>query len=233
MPHTILVAEDDKDIVKIVKLYLESNDYNVIAAYDGKTAYDIAMNGGVDLAIVDIMLPVMDGFELIQKIRLHANLPIIILSAKNLDSDKILGLNLGADDYMTKPFAPLEIVARVQANLRRFYNLNTPLPEASAQAVLNVGELSLDTEKLMLNKRGKEIIITPSEFKILALFMRNPGRVYNKSQICEALNGEFYDNYENVISVHISHLRDKIEDDPKNPAYIKNIRGLGYKIENK
>ena len=120
----------------------------------------------------------------------------------------------------------------MQANLRRFYCFNSA-QEPTAQSVLCIGGLSLDTEKLTLNKNGKEIIITPSEFKILALLMRTPGRVYNKSQICEALNGEFYDNYENVISVHISHIRDKIEDDPKNPEYIKNIRGLGYKIESR
>lgn len=232
MAYTILIAEDDKDIVKIVKLYLESNGYQVISANDGESAYQMAMCGGVDLAIIDIMMPKMDGFELIQKIRQTANFPIIILSSKNLDSDKILGLNLGADDYMTKPFAPLEIVARVQANLRRFYHFNSA-PELPGQSVLSIGELSLDTEKLSLHKNGSEIIITPSEFKILALLMRTPGRVYNKSQICEALNGEFYDNYENVISVHISHIRDKIEDDPKNPEYIKNIRGLGYKIESR
>lgn len=232
MAYTILIAEDDKDIVKIVKLYLESNGYQVISANDGESACEMALRGGVDLAIIDIMMPKMDGFELIQKIRQTANFPIIILSSKNLDSDKILGLNLGADDYMTKPFAPLEIVARVQANLRRFYSFNSA-PELPGQSVLSIGGLSLDTEKLSLHKNGKEIIITPSEFKILALLMRTPGRVYNKSQICEALNGEFYDNYENVISVHISHIRDKIEDDPKNPEYIKNIRGLGYKIESR
>lgn len=230
MQYTILIAEDDNDIVKLLKLYLESSGYKVFTVDNGLSAFELILKEQIDLAVVDIMMPKMDGYELIKKVREVKNIPILILSAKNQDTDKVLGLNLGADDYMTKPFSPLEIIARVKANLRRFYNLNgDSMIEKSEE--IRIGELILDTEKLTLKKNGVEIIITPNEYKILALLMKSPGRVYTKSQICEAVNGELYDNYENAITVHISHLREKIENDSKNPRYIKNIRGLGYKIE--
>ncbi|WP_040328778.1 response regulator transcription factor [Clostridium ihumii] len=231
MNYTILIAEDDNDIVKLLKLYLESSGYRVLTVDNGLSAFELIKNEQIDLAVVDIMMPKMDGYELIKKTREVKNIPILILSAKNQDTDKILGLNLGADDYMTKPFSPLEIIARVKANLRRFYNLNNGDSIVYKNAEIVIGELILNTEKLTLTKNGAEIIITPNEYKILALLMKSPGRVYTKSQICEAMNGELYDNYENVITVHISHLREKIESDSRNPRYIKNIRGLGYKIE--
>lgn len=229
MNYTILVAEDDKDIVELLKLYLETDGYHVLIAYDGMTAFEAINNQKVDLIIMDIMMPQMDGYELTKEIRKIKNIPIIMLSAKNQDSDKILGLNLGADDYITKPFNPLEVTARVEANLRRFYQLNDNRDQQ--QTILQLGDLILDTASLTLKKRGEEIITTPNEYKILLLLMKSPGRVYTKSQICEAISGEFYEKYENAIAVHISHIRDKIEDDPRNPRYIKNIRGLGYKIE--
>ncbi len=231
MQYTILIAEDDDDIVKLLKLYLESSGYKVLAVDNGVSAFDFILKEQIDLAVVDIMMPRMDGYELIKKIREIKNIPILILSARNQDTDKILGLNLGADDYMTKPFSPLEIIARVKANLRRFYNLNNGVSNSHKNSEIVIGELTLNTEKLTLEKNGVEIVITPNEYKIIALLMKAPGRVYTKSQICEAMNGELYDNYENVITVHISHLREKIESDSKNPRYIKNIRGLGYKIE--
>lgn len=231
MNYTILIAEDDNDIVKLLKLYLESSGYRVLTVDNGLSAFELIKNERIDLAVVDIMMPKMDGYELIKKTREVKNIPILILSAKNQDTDKILGLNLGADDYMTKPFSPLEIIARVKANLRRFYNLNNGDSIVHKNSEIVIGELILNTEKLTLTKNGTEIVITPNEYKILALLMKSPGRVYTKSQICEAMNGELYDNYENVITVHISHLREKIESDSRNPRYIKNIRGLGYKIE--
>ena len=231
MQYNILIAEDDKDIVKLLKLYLESSGYKVITVDNGVAAFEIIQKEKIDLAVIDIMMPRMNGYELTQKIREIKNIPILILSAKNQDTDKILGLNLGADDYMTKPFSPLEIVARVKANLRRFYNLNNVDKDYDSPSEFKIGELVLDTERFTLKKNGVEIIITPNEYKILTLLMKSPGRVFTKSQICEAMNGELYDNYENVITVHISHIREKIEEDPKNPRYIKNIRGLGYKIE--
>lgn len=231
MDYTILVAEDDKDILSLVKLYLESSGYRVLAAQDGEQAWELVQAEKIDLAVLDVMMPKMDGFALTQKIRETYNMPILLLTAKIEDTDKILGLNLGADDYMTKPFNPLEVVARVGANLRRFYKLNSTQCVEKEPVLLTLGELELDTEKLILRKNGTEIVITPNEYKLLAFMMKSPGRVYTKSQLCEAVNGEYYDNYENAIMVHISHLRDKIEDDPRNPCYIKNVRGLGYKIE--
>ena len=232
MDYRILVAEDDVDIVRLVKLYLESSNYCVFTAFDGRSADEIVKREQIDLALIDIMMPEMDGYELTKKIREIKNIPIVILSAKNDEKDKVLGLNLGADDYITKPFNPLEMVARVSANLRRFYELNNnSVKEEIPSNVLKIGDLCLDTDRMTLTKRGEEIPLTPNEYKIVLLLMESPGRVYTKSQICVAVNGEFYENYENAIAVHISHLRDKIEDDPHAPQYIRNIRGVGYKIE--
>ncbi len=232
MTYTILVAEDDKDILNLLRLYLESSGYHVLTAPDGRQALTLVETAQqIDLAVLDVMMPGLDGFELTQIIREKYNFPILFLTAKAQDNDKILGLNLGADDYMTKPFNPLEVVARVGANLRRFYKLNTVQTAETESTILELGELTLDTEKLVLRKNGEEIIITPNEYKLLAFLMKSPGRVYTKSQLCEAMNGESYENYENAIMVHISHIREKLEDDSKNPRYIKNVRGVGYKIE--
>lgn len=231
MKYKILIAEDEIDISNILKLYLESSGYEVIVAYDGEKAYKCLQENRIDLAIFDIMMPKIDGFTLIQKVRENNNIPIMILTAKIEDNDKILGLNLGADDYLTKPFNPLEIVARVNAHLRRSHTLNKYSSIAESSSILRVGSLILDTEKYIVKKDNCDIILTPTEYKLLALMMKNPNRVYTKSQLCEAVNGEFYENYENAITVHISNLRDKIEDDPKKPVFIKNVRGVGYKIE--
>lgn len=231
MKYTILIAEDDEDILNILKLYLESSGYRVIAVSDGETAYRVIKEETIDLAIFDIMMPKMDGLTLTQRVRQIKSLPIIILTAKIEDNDKILGLNLGADDYLTKPFNPLEIVARANAHLRRSHTLNPFAATTENLNVLQLGELEVDTEKYTLTKNGKDIPLTPTEYKLLVFMMKSPGRVFTKSQLCEAVNGEFYENYENAITVHISNLRDKIEDDPKAPQFIKNVRGVGYKIE--
>ena len=230
MTYTNLIAEDDADIVNILKLYLESSGYRVLTASDGEAAYRLIESEPVNLAIFDVMMPKLDGFTLTKYVRQIKNIPILILTAKVEDNDKILGLNIGADDYLTKPFNPLEIVARVGAHLRRSYALSNGAPETRPSA-LALGELELDMDQYTLRKNGEEISLTPIEFKLLCFLMKSPGRVYTKSQLCEAVNGEYYENYENAIAVHISHLRDKIEDDPKNARYIKNIRGVGYKIE--
>lgn len=232
MAYTILIAEDDLDIMKILKLYLTAEGYDVLTADNGNIAFEIIKQEKIDLAILDIMMPGMDGYELTKSIREIKKIPILILSAKNEDTDKILGLNLGADDYLTKPFNPLEVVARVGANLRRFYNLNIQAHENSSGSILRLGELEINTDLMMLKKNKKEIILTPNEYKLLIFLMKSPGRVYTKSQLSEAINGEYYENYENAIMVHISHLREKIEEDSKIPRYIKNVRGVGYKIEN-
>lgn len=231
MKYTVLIAEDDNDIVEILKLYLESSGYNVLTADNGLSAFTLLTNEQVDIAILDIMMPKMDGYELIKKIRSKKDIPILVLSAKDQYQDKILGLNLGADDYIAKPFNPLEVIARIQAILRRFYKSRNSENNTNKEKKIIIDNLTLDTEELTLYKDDKEIIITPNEYKILALLMKTPGKVYTKSRICEAINGEFYENYENTIAVHISRIREKIGDNPRSPRYIKNVRGIGYKIE--
>lgn len=211
---------------------MESNGYKVYTALNGASAYEIVTKEKIDLAVLDIMMPEMDGYQLTVKIREQYNFPIIFLSAKNQDNDKILGLNMGADDYMTKPFNPLEIIARVNSSLRRTYQLNTN-ENVKEDSSYRVGELELNTDRISVSKGGESVTLTPTEFKILALLMKNPGRVYTKAQIYEAINGECFESDENAIMVHISKLREKIKDDSKSPEYIKNIRGLGYKIEKK
>ena len=229
MNFNILLAEDDEDIVKLLKLYLENEGYVVLWAKDGVEASEIFDKEKVDLALVDIMMPRMNGYELTKYIRKKSNIPIIILSAAQLDSDKILGLNLGADDYMVKPFNPLELIARINANLRRFYKLGNV--KDADDGKISIGELTLDTHMLTLEKKGVPINLTATEYKILVMLMKSPGRVFTKMQIYEEVNGDYYANDDNTMMVHISNLRDKIEDDPKNPRYIKTVRGLGYKIE--
>lgn len=232
MEYTILVAEDDGDIVELMKLYLENDGYRVLSAPDGMAALELVRRERIDLAVLDIMMPRLNGYELTKAIRAQSNLPIIILSAKNADSDKILGLNLGADDYLTKPFNPLEIIARVKSNLRRFYELNPAGASAPGLGTrLCVGGLELDTAALALSKNGEPVALTPMEYKILACLMKAPGRIFTKVQLYEAVNGAYFESDENTMMVHISKLRDKVEDDPKNPRYIKTVRGLGYKIE--
>jgi DNA-binding response OmpR family regulator len=231
MNYKILIAEDDKDIIDLLKLYLENEKFEVLSANNGEDALEIIENNEIHLAILDIMMPKLNGFELTKKIRKISNMPILILSAKNMDSDKILGLDLGADDYLTKPFNPLEVIARVKSSIRRCYNLKADEVASEKENILTVGELSLNTESFMLTKCGDEISITPTEYRILALLMKSPGRVFTKMQIYELIKGEYFESDENTIMVHISKLRDKIEDDSKNPLYIKTIRGLGYKIE--
>jgi DNA-binding response OmpR family regulator len=229
MSYTILIAEDDKDIANLLELYLKSNDYDVLTARDGVEAYNLIRTNDIDLAILDIMMPNMDGYELTMKIRQDYKFPIIFLSAKNQDSDKILGLNMGADDYMTKPFNPLEIVARVKSNLRRYYDLNDKVEDNGS--VYRIKDITIDLDRMSTKKGDKEVILTPTEFKILALFMKNPGRVFTKAQICESTFGDYYGTDDNSMMVHISKLREKLGDDSRNPKYIKNIRGIGYKID--
>lgn len=231
MSRTILVAEDDQDIRELVKLYLESSGYRVLTACNGADAYQLVQSESIDLAVLDIMMPQMNGYELTKAIRSRSNMPILILSAKNTDNDKILGLELGADDYLTKPFNPLEIIARVKANLRRFYELNPDGKQPGADTLLTAGPLTLDTAALTLTKNGMPIPLTPTEYKILLCLMKSPGRIFTKVQLYESVNGVYFENDENTMMVHISKLRDKVEDDPKNPLLIKTVRGLGYKIE--
>lgn len=230
MNYRILIAEDDEDIVELLRLYLENEKLEVCTAGNGIDALHIIENEPIDLAVLDIMMPMMNGYELTKKIRERSNIPIIILSARNQDSDKILGLNIGADDYLTKPFNPLEIIARVHSNLRRFYKLNDN-NQAKSSPVITVGELRLNAEEMKLYKSGREILLTPTEFKIMLMLMKAPGRVFTKVQIYESINGQYFESDDNTMMVHMSNLREKVESDPRNPLYIKTIRGLGYKIE--
>ena len=223
MNPLILIAEDDADIRALLRLYLEGDGFRVLEAEDGTTALVLAREHAPDMAILDIMMPGMNGFELTRALRKYSEIPILILSAKSQDNDKILGLNLGADDYIAKPFNPMEIVARVKAQLRR--------AARSGGDVLIVGELTLDTASFQLTKRGKPILLTPMEYKILALLMRSPGRIFTKIQLYEGAVGNYFEGDDNTMMVHISKLREKIEDDPKNPRTIITVRGLGYKLE--
>ena len=232
MKYKILVVEDDKDIAEVIRLYLGNEGYEIITAQDGLSGYEILQKEDIHLAVVDIMLPKMNGYDLVKKTRESSNVPILILSAKNMDSDKILGLDLGADDYLTKPFNPLELVARVKSNIRRYYSMGNAQTEADiSNRKWQGGELVLDEDAVTLTKAGEVVAITPTEYKMLALFMKTPGKVYTKKQIYQEVSGECYVNDDNTLMVHISNLRDKIEDNPRTPKYIKNVRGIGYKIE--
>ena len=223
MSTTILVAEDDADIRDLLRLYLEGEGYAVLEADTGARALELAAEHAPDMAVLDVMMPQLSGYEVTKALRKYSDVPILILSAKGQDNDKILGLNLGADDYMTKPFNPMEVVARVKAQLRRAARLGGEL--------LTVRELSLNTSTCQVTKNDRPILLTPTEYKVLAQLMRAPGRIFTKVQLYEGVNGSYFESDDNTMMVHISKLREKLEDDPKNPRYIITVRGLGYKIE--
>lgn len=234
MSQQILIAEDDEDIVELLSLYLTGEGFTVFSAGNGLQALERVEVERIDVAILDIMLPVLNGYDLLRKIREKHNFPVIILSAKDLDTDRILGLNLGADAYLTKPFNPLEVVAYVKSALRRYYELGgNAAAEKSAveKTTLTVGEMELDLLKFILRRRGQIVPLTPAELKIVLKLMQSPGRVYTKAQLYACIGGELYESDDNTMMVHISNIRAKIEDDPSNPRYIKTVRGLGYKIE--
>lgn len=225
MKQKILIAEDEADIRNILRLYLESEGFQVVEAGDGQEALDAVREARPDLAILDVMMPRLDGLAVTRALRQYSDMPILILSAKSQDNDKILGLNLGADDYISKPFNPLEVVARVKAQLRRREHRFSP--------VISQGGLSLNTETCSLTKGGEPVLLTPTEYRLLSVLMRSPGRIFTKVQLSEAINGQYFENDDNTIMVHISKLRDKIEDDPRHPQRLVTVRGLGYKFENK
>ncbi len=227
MDYTILIADDEKEIRDLLRLYLENENYRVIEAEDGQQAYELLQKETVHFCLLDIMMPKMDGFHLLREIRKDNNVPVMFLSAKDTDTDKILGLNLGADDYLAKPFNPLEAVARVNSNIRRFYKM-TGGTESKAE-VITVRNLTLDKDSCVLTKDGEVIELTSVEFKIMSLFMEHPGKVFTKQQIYEQGWGEEYIIADNNIMVCISKLRGKLDDSPD--TYIKTIRGLGYRME--
>ena len=228
MAYRILVADDETGSRDVLRLYLEKEGYEVVEAADGPEALRLLKQEKIDLAILDIMMPGLDGYRVLRNIREESNLPVLMLSAKGSDSDKILGLDLGADDYITKPFVPLEAVARVKSNLRRFYALGGG-EERTSEAALQVGDLRLEPDACLLYRKGEKIELTSVEFWIVKLFMENPGRVFTKQQIFEAGWGETYMVSDNNVMVCISKLRAKLDLDGR--SYISTIRGLGYRLE--
>ena len=224
----ILVCDDDKEIVGAIEVYLKNEGYDVYKAYDGLEALDIVARQQIHLIIMDVMMPKMDGMRATMKIREEKNIPIIMLSAKSEDYDKITGLNVGADDYITKPFNPLELIARVRSQLRRYVNLGSL---EIKKGVFKTGGLEVDDEQKTVTLDGEPVPVTPIEFGILKLLTENAGRVFNMEQIYEAVWKEPAFNPENTVAVHIRRIREKIEINPKNPKYLKVVWGIGYKIE--
>ena len=227
--YNVLVCDDDREIVEAIEIYLSQEGYKVLKAYDGEEALKVLDREKVDLLIIDVMMPKLDGIRATLKIREKKNMPIIILSAKSEDADKILGLNVGADDYMTKPFNPLELTARVKSQLRRYTQLGSTI-DKSNQAVYAVGGLSIDDEQKEVTVDGEPVRLTPIEYKILLLLAKNPGRVFSSEEIYERVWQEKAINTDTIM-VHVRNIREKIELDPKNPKYLKVVWGVGYKIE--
>ncbi|WP_168455184.1 response regulator transcription factor [Bacillus cereus] len=232
MKKNILIVDDDKDIIDLLKLFLEMENFFVVEASNGEVALKCLEENHIDLAIVDIMMPKMDGYQLIKKIRETLQFPILILSAKSQEVDKIIGLGIGADDFITKPYSALEIIARVQAHLRRSYEFNDKAVKGKEKQI-HMGDLVLDHHSCTLYKSSETITLSATEYKILTLFMEEPGRIFTKKQIFESVWSDYYCADDNTIMVHISRLREKLEDSPKNPVYIKTIRGLGYRFARK
>lgn len=226
----ILVCDDDKEIVEAIEIYLTQEGYHILKAYDGEQALRMIRDNQVDLLIIDVMMPRLDGIRATLKIREDHSLPIIILSAKSEDADKILGLNIGADDYVTKPFNPLELVARVKSQLRRYTQLGSTVQNES-QAVYEVGGLRINDDLKEVTVDGEPVKLTPIEYNILLLLMKNQGRVFSIDQIYESIWNEEAIGADNTVAVHIRHIREKIEINPKDPRYLKVVWGVGYKIE--
>lgn len=226
----ILVCDDDKEIVEAIEIYLTQEGYEVLKAYDGEEAIQTLKKEHVDLLIMDVMMPKLDGIRATLKIREENSLPIIILSAKSEDADKILGLNIGADDYVTKPFNPLELVARAKSQLRRYTQLGSTVQE-DKQEVYEVGGLSINDELKEVTVDGEPVRLTPIEYNILLLLVKNQGKVFSIDQIYENIWNEEAIGADNTVAVHIRHIREKIEINPKEPRYLKVVWGVGYKIE--
>ena len=224
----ILVCDDDKEIVNAIEIYLRNEGYEVFKAYDGMEALQIVEKEDIHLILMDIMMPKLDGMRTTMKIREEKNIPIIMLSAKSEDYDKITGLNVGADDYITKPFNPLELIARVKSQLRRYVDLGSLEKKTG---VFKTGGLVVDDEQKTVELDGKPVAVTPIEYGILKLLTDPAGRVFSMDQIYEAVWNEPAYNPENTVAVHIRRIREKIEINPKNPKYLKVVWGIGYKIE--
>ena len=225
--HNILICDDERDIVNALKIYLAPEGYRLFEAFTGLEAVEMVKKENIHLVLLDVMMPKMDGITATAKIREFSNVPILLLTAKSETEDKVLGLNVGADDYITKPFVPVEVLARVRSALRRYANFGKP----QEQGVLTVGSISLDDRTKSVTVDGEPVNLTPIEYGILKLLMENPGRVYSTKKLYEAVWQEPAIGNEGAVSVHIRHLREKLEIDPSEPRYLKVVWGQGYKIE--
>ena len=230
--YNILVCDDDKEIVKAIEIYLSKEGYNILKAYNGMEALEILKNhNNIHLIILDIMMPKLDGIETANIIRKDKSIPIIMLSAKSEDYDKIAGLNNGADDYVTKPFNPLELIARVNSQIRRYTTLGSMVKKDEEDNIYKSGDLIINDSTKVVEVDGKEVKLTPTEYNILKFLTKNKGVVYSIEQIYENVWEEESYGAENIIAVHIRHIREKIEINPREPRYLKVIWGIGYKIE--
>ena len=228
----ILICDDERDIVSALKIYLSTEDYTLFEAYTGREALDIVRKHEIHLILMDIMMPEMDGVTATAKLREEYNIPIILLTAKSEDTDKVLGLNVGADDYITKPFNPLELVARVKTQLRRYTRYNTPREEQPPSSAIEVRGLSIDQGSHKCTLNGKEVTLTPLEFSILWHLCQRRGRVVSSEELFETVWGERYlENSSNTVMAHIARLREKLGEPPRRPRYIKTIWGVGYTVE--
>ena len=226
----ILVCDDDKEIVEAIEIYLSQEGHEVLKAYDGEEALKVLRREHADLLVIDVMMPKLDGIRATLKVREENNMPIIILSAKSEDADKILGLNVGADDYLTKPFNPLELVARVKSQLRRYTQLGS-VAHTEKKSLYSTGGLSIDDDLKEVTVDGEAVRLTPIEYNILLLLVKNQGKVFSIDQIYENIWNEDAIGVDNTVAVHIRHIREKIEINPKDPRYLKVVWGIGYKIE--
>ena len=227
--YNVLICDDDRDIVSALDIYLSSEGYRTFKAYDGMEAIAVAEREDIQLILMDVMMPGLDGIRATAKLREKHNIPIILLTAKSEDSDKILGLNIGADDYITKPFNPIEVIARVKSQLRRYTTLGGR--DKSGDGVIRNGGIAMDDGAKAVTVDGESVSLTPIEYNILRLLLQSPGRVYSTGQIYELVWNDPSLGSENTVAVHIRHLREKLEIDPANPTYIKVVWGLGYKME--
>jgi DNA-binding response OmpR family regulator len=226
----VLVCDDDREIVEAIEIYLAQEGYNILKAYDGQEAVEVLESNEVHLLLIDVMMPRLDGIRATLKIRQTSSVPIIILSAKSEDADKILGLNIGADDYVTKPFNPLELVARVKSQLRRYTKLGN-INEEENTNIFQTGGLVIDDERKQITVEGEMVKLTPIEYNILLLLVKNKGRVFSIDQIYENIWNEEAVGADNTVAVHIRHIREKIEFNPKEPRYLKVVWGIGYRVE--
>jgi len=224
MAKKILVVDDERKIVDIVKAYLEKEGFKVAVAYDGKAALDMAKSQAPDLIVLDLMLPEISGWDVCRTLRAESNVPIIMLTARDEDTDKIVGLELGADDYVTKPFNPKELVSRVKAVLRRAEGA------VVKKKIIEFADLSIDLERHEVRRGDRLVELTPTEFELLRVLAESPGRVYSRMQLLDKVQGDAYEGYERTIDSHIKNLRRKVEADPDQPRYVLTVRGIGYKF---